>query len=396
MTRSPRARPTFERLLDQSDTTHEEGLLLVGGLGALDLRQTEPRLAQIVMKSEASLAFASADVLYSDASDQQLPGLLERLERGSANRDALLLAISGMLARTSNPDALDQAGRFFLSLYADERDAFLEGFARNPHPHAWQWTLRFMSQANENDLGKIAESIDVSADRSAVLLQLTHHASLHVKLNAVWSLGRVTSDLAESRLIEASSDADPLVRSNAMISLGRIRGARRRTLAPILCPKLRDKEPLIRQAALMGLLASAQRCDDGGERHLLLDDAYERVRRAAALTVTAAQRRFPDGRDAWAMRYCRAFEVNSDIRQHCAFDAAGASSDQLQTTRTFNGALMIASAYGLKSRELTGRVVGLERVDGLVRIAVLDRRGALFEPDIDPSGARFVPARLRH
>ncbi|HEY5955324.1 MAG TPA: HEAT repeat domain-containing protein, partial [Polyangiaceae bacterium] len=392
----PRARPSIEWLLDASSTTSDERLLLVSALGEFDAREAESRLAHIVTQSESSLANASAGILYLRGSGVPLPGLLERLARGSANRDALLLTISGMLARTVDLGALDAAGRLFSTLYTSERDAILEGLARNPHPHAWQLVLQFMSRANEHDLGKVAESIHESPERSAVLLQLAHHPSLRVRLNAVWSLGRTSSDLAYQPLLEASADPNPQVRANALVGLGRIRRASRRSVTPIVCPRLRDKEPLIRQAALMGLLASGERCVDGRERVLLLGDAHEQIRHTAALIVADTQRRSPNARDAWALRYCRAFEVNDDVRQRCAFGSLGASRGRLQGVRLPPGALMFASADRFPSHDFAGRVVGLERPDGLVRIAMLDRRGGIFEPDIEPSEARLVPAGLHH
>jgi hypothetical protein len=180
-------------------------------------------------------------------------------------------------------------------------------------------------------------------------------------------------------LATQTQDADSAI--NATAALARVGRPNDELLSRAFCTLLDHPHPWVRSNALRGLRATAKRCGDGGmERRLAQTDPDLHVRMAAVeqLGTTPA--------DLRTKNECVARERNMRLRELCRGHG----------TRRVSGPtpepLLI---YVVKDR---GRAApfssyALEMGDGLIRVGITDRRGAVVDPKPAPGLVQLIQVR---
>lgn len=386
-TRSSRAWSVLQPMLAVESSSVDDLNVAIEAAGYIAHLGVGARLVRLLDHPQREVARAAARVLFEMNETNALATLLDRLERGVLYREEVLLATSGLLARATEAAVLERAVRLTQQAVGPERDAFLEGLARNPNPAAQDAVARLLRQGNRADRAKIAEAAAGGNEACGRLARLAVDLAGEVRANAIWSLGRVGGVDHLALLRAATKDAQWDVRANALVALGRVGGRSGTDVQGLLCQFVDHRNWGLREAALLGLYAAGQRCSDGSVHAHLLDDPIERVRIAAARVLSVAQQQTRPVQDVSVLRWCQAFDPSNHVRSSCA---AGAPLQQFGVTRQDGMALVFASSRERGERGVAGAAVSLLRSDGLVRYARLDRRGSLFEPDAGADATRLL------
>jgi HEAT repeat protein len=324
------------------------------------------------------------------------PLLLERLTvAAEQDRGALGIALSGALARATDPALATRVRDAVAAAPESARDALIEGLGRMRAPEAGG-ALASLASGSIDDRRKVAESLAGHAQEAEALAKLAADADPGVRANAVWSLGG-TGKAAHLALVEkAVQDPDAAVAGNAAAALGRIAAREKQAekAAPVLCAALTDARPYVRANALEGLSLAGARCEAGVVRDLLARDPSEAVRLAAADYVARAiATAAPDAAkeqeaDRRALARCASEDRNGTVATRCAkpnTELAPASVEDVAVYVVPDG----------RSVPLARAPFALVRADGLLRLGVADRRGALFETGAPRGALRLaVPAAL--
>lgn len=388
-TGTPRALRHLDAILIDPTASQQELLAATEGLGFIDAPGRSERLVQLLFHADPVIALAAARELYRLSESVALGSLVVRIERGVAHRSAVLVALSGMLAHVQQPQSFARVGELLRHARGDERDALIEGFSRNRHPDSLRIVSGLVAAGSPADRAKVAEAMTASDAGRALLATLARSSDVRVRSNAVWSLGRVGKTDCEPILREAVEDSNLAVRANAVGALGRVAGRFNRSIRDAICPKLRDRHAGIREVALRALQSAGEGCLDVSERDLLIRDPSDRVRRAAARLIASRASIGMESADTQALRWCRGFETDASVRHWC-FGPSGNGGDESDHS---TGGLLYVKPTAIGAGGDTNAVgvsVGLERADGLVRFAVADRRGAVFEPDVAVAASRFI------
>jgi hypothetical protein len=227
-------------------------------------------------------------------------------------------------------------------------------------------------------------------EASSTLVAMLGDADPSVRANAVWSLGAVGKRDALVSLVKLLADPDVAVAGNAAAALGRI--ARRESagadIRSALCSALTDGRSYVRANALTSLGLAGQKCDAGLVQGLLQRDRSEAVRAAAAdhiWMVFAGTNPIPETFRRLLAR-CASEDRSARVALQCT-----RPSERVNGTEDVLVFVAPAWANEPQSRAPYAFVRG----DGLIRMGMADRRGALFEFGAPKGVIRLaVPAQL--
>ncbi|AKT39323.1 HEAT repeat domain-containing protein [Chondromyces crocatus] len=352
-------------------------------LGALDDESADVRLRAAVALSRVA-GKGAAGVL------------LERLTvAAEQDRGALGIAIAGALARTADPALVRKVEAAVASAPEAARDALIEGLGRTRDKAAGEALAR-LARGGIDDRRKVAEALAGHPEQVQTLRRLVTDADPGVRAGAVWSLGLVGGRDTLGALGAALKDPDVTVAGNAAATIGRVAARTNQPAAapPLLCPALTDSRPYVRANALSGLTVAGARCDRTLARDLLARDPAEAVRLAAAehLTRSAREPGKEGLADARALARCESDDRNAMVALRCARAPQPVSARPDSTVR--DGVAVFVVPEGRRS-PLERAPFALVRPDGLMRLGLADRRGALFEASAPSGTLRLaVPAPL--
>jgi HEAT repeat protein len=370
----------------------------LGALGQPAPAAEATLLAALADASQA-LRLTAAMAIGRIGGDATARALLQRLGvAAEQDREALGIALSGVLARVQDPGVVLEVERRLGAAPPTAREALLEGLGRTRAPGALALLERLAASSDPDDRRKVAEALAGHGDAGAerVLLVLARDVDAGVRAGAAWSLGRVAGAPAVTTLVGVLGDDDAGVAGNAAVALGAVaaRAGRTEPALGALCAALDDWRSYVRAQALVGLRALAASCGgahDGAERRLLLRARHWRVRMAAAelLQSRSAGAGEAASLDRRALERCAAEDHDATVAAYCAGETppsrvAKAVSDVLVFVVPDGG-----SAPGPRAP------FALVLADGRMRLGVADRRGAVFEQGA-PAGPieLAVPAAL--
>ena len=358
-----------------------EALGMLGPVGQDDV------LLRALDADSASLRIAAGLALKRSASGRSAGELLDRLERrAEQDRAAVSLALGGALARTQDAGHLQRAARLLERSRAGERDALIEAAGQSRAPGALGLLVKLAASPAPADRAKAAELLALHAEGAEALRRLASDPSPAVRANAVWALGAGAAVPPVELLVQALGDRDVNVAANAAAGLGRLESDERAKRA--LCAATEDPRDYVRANAMAALALGALRCEPDRARDLLANDRSEVVRVAAARSLhrrraTAKEGAAEDGR---ALQQCSARDSSGAVASACSeppSPAAGAVSVSVYVIPTG------------RSVPAGGAPFTLLLPDGLMRLGVTDRRGAVFEPAAPIGQIRLlVPAAL--
>jgi HEAT repeat protein len=335
----------------------------------------------------AEVRFRAASALARVAGAASAPALLTRLTvAAEQDRGALGLALSGALARTTDPALAARAREAVPTAPDAARDALIEGLGRMRGADAAR-ELAQLAGGGIDDRRKVAEALGGHPESTDALVKLAADPDPGVRAGAVWSLGGAGSKATFDAVAALLKDPDAAVAGNAAASLGRlaVRHAEPERLAPALCGALADARPYVRANALTALSLAGARCADALPRDLLARDASESVRLAAADALGRLGDKAEDG-DKRALVRCVSEERDAAVASRCA------KPTPLPTGSEDVAVYVVPDGRNTPAPRAPFTLV---RSDGLMRLGIADRRGAFFEMGAPRGALRLgVPAAL--
>jgi HEAT repeat protein len=339
--------------------------------------------------ADARVRLRAAVALSETGSAKATDELVAKLDGGDEiDRSAVLTALAGVLSRWPTDAAVSRVATHLALAAGAERDALIEVLG-----------LPSLGSA-VGALASVASSSTPEDRRTAAALCAAHPGEARViglartllvdtdpatRTQAAWALGTVgdASDLDRLAARVRSDDADAA--ANAVAAMGRIlaRGGAPGTTSKWLCPLLGDRRPFVRANALASLALGQARCGDGAaERAALAADRSEDVRAAAALAVRSG-----GDDDRRALERCRREELSGRIAALCRSATAPQSRGRGGTRRT----LVYVVPEGAEAPR-PGAPYALVYPDGMVRMGLADRRGALVDPAAPDGDLRLTAA----
>lgn len=391
-TRSKRAAAPLMAIARDADDIGLKRVALEA-LGALGPAGQHQVLLDGLDSDEPTLRFAAALALREAANAATAAELLRRLSRAAEqDRQALLIALSGAMAANQDPKVTQAVAELAQANRAGTRDALLEALGNARTPGVRGQLARFLAKsASVGDRAKLAEALAAHAEALPELLALVDDPDGSVRANAAWSLGAVATARERSHLARLLKDRDVAVAGNAAASLGRL--ARRAALdvGKELCAVLADPRSYVRANALAALRLSKRRCPGFVARDLLRSDTSRVVRgQAAALLLDVPASDAPNvALDQRALRRCVAEEPIGSVAARCKAIRRTLPPAQGGASLTV---LVVPSG---ESAPVPRAPFALRRADGLLRLGLTDRRGAVYEQSV-PRGelSLMVPAPL--
>jgi HEAT repeat protein len=297
--------------------------------------------------------------------------LLDRLQRSSEQaRPLVAFALVGAVSVERDPEVVRRLAGLLTRASGGERDTLLELLGRIPTAEA---VARLDTVAGAStvpaDRAKFAEALAAHPEARARLVPLLRDSNAAVRANAAWSLGEVGGASERSALQAALKDNDSTVAGNALQALARITARARGALGAWACPMLSDARALQRALSLRALRLNHERCEHGEEATLLARDRSAFVRQSAAALLRDVSR----GRaDEMALARARDQDPSGAVAAECAA-SPGIDPDSVEATQV----MVIPAGEDVPQ---PAQPFALLRADGLVRLGVSDRRGAVFEP----------------
>ena len=386
-TGSPRAVKALSPLADAADNV-ELRIAAIDALGMLPPSGQDRVLIAALEADEAPVRLAAAAALRRAASGAAARTLLDRLERSAEqDRAALALALGGALSRAKDPALLTRAHGLMLASRGGQRDALIEAIG---HFQSKDAAALLSAHARETgdvaDRGKVAEALGSRADGVQALRKLAEDVDGSVRANAVWGLGSRGGSPDQSLLLRALDDRDVAVAGNAAAALGRLGKRLGLRVEKSLCERLSDSRAYVRANAMGGLRVVGARCAGDVEEALLVEDRSDVVRRAAALLIASVASK-DTSRDRRLLDTCATEDTDSSVAATCA-------SDPPKRSKLTEPVVVYVVPVG-ESSPVARTPFALVLADGLMRLGIADRRGAVFEKDA-PSGevSLAVPAPL--
>jgi len=326
-------------------------------------------------------ALALSNVATSDAATTLLSRLTVSAEQ---DRGAIGIALSGALSRVDDAAVAAKVGTALRTAPSSARDALIEGLGRMPSPEAGK-ELSKLARGSIDDRRKVAEALAGHPAERAMLKRLLADPDTTVRANAVWSVAATGTAADQAALTALIADPDAAVAGNAAAAVGLL-GARLHAshVSDALCPALADTRPYVRANAIAGLGVAGAECEAGAIHARLARDGSEAVRLAAARYLRS--RADSDEGDRRALVRCAADDKNATVASACEADA--------RPSEGVDSVVVFVVPDG-RNAPLGRAPYALVRPDGLMRLGVADRRGALFERDAPRGTIRLaVPAPL--
>lgn len=386
-TGSPRAVKPLSPLAEAADHV-ELRTAAIDALGMLPPSGQDRVLLAALDADEAQVRLSAAIALRRAASGASARSLVDRLERSAEqDRAAVAVALGGALSRSKDRLLLERAWKLALSSRGAQRDALIEAVGRSAGKQASDLLAAHAASSGDvADRAKAAEALAARAGAAATLRTLARDVDGSVRASAIWALGASGAKTDRGEVERALDDKDVAVAGNAAAALGRLAARHGERVDKELCGRLADSRAYVRANALAGLRVAGARCAAGDELQLLVEDRSEVVRRAAALLVAAVPSK-DTVRDRRLLETCAAEDTDSSVAAQCASEPApiGEASEPV---------LVYVVPVG-ESVPSPRAPFALLRADGLMRLGLTDRRGAVFE-HAAPAGevSLAVPAPL--
>jgi HEAT repeat protein len=301
---------------------------------------------------------------------------------------AVTIALGGALERVVDPAAVARTEALVLARRDGERDGLIEALGRAPAKLALDRLARLAAQTpHVADRAKIAEALAAHPEGVSQLRKLATDVDGAVRANAIWALGSAGSK-AEVNLVRAAlADHDVAVAGNAAATLGRLGVRTKAAVADALCAALSDRRSYVRANALAALRLAGERCGAEKTREILRRDRAEVVREAAARLIAGLPEAKARERDRSALEACVAEDPSGRVAAACSEPPPRAASG--------GEPVMVFVVPMGEAVPVPRAPFALVRADGLVRLGITDRRGAVFEHDA-PRGyvSLTVPAPL--
>ncbi|MGE0327432.1 MAG: HEAT repeat domain-containing protein [Polyangiaceae bacterium] len=341
----------------------------IESLGMLGPAKADPVLIEALGDDHGSVRLAAAVALSRVAAGKSASQLLEQFEKGAEqDRSALALALGGALQHTKDAGVLERAFAALTRTRGAERDALLEALARNTEPSTTARLIKLTQGAAAVDRAKLAEVLSRHGSARQVLIALTKDPEAAVRANAIWSLGGVATAGDASALWKAVTDSDPAVAANAVGAYARLAKRAKLDAKPSLCAALSDARPYVRANALAGLRLLGQRCPSAPERKLLRDDPSDVVRAKAANLIFDVS---PTADDRRALGHCESVDPSSQVAVAC-----GEAAEAIPATEEPVTVFVVPLG---QTKPAPRAPFTLIRADGLLRMGLSDRRGAVYE-----------------
>lgn len=368
---------------------------LTRGSAALDAaleKALEDESAEVRQRAAAALARVGRPAIASE--------LLRRLtESAEQDRGALGVALSGVLSRVDAslaPALVSRVREAIATAPEAARDALIEGLGRMRASEAGTALAR-IGGGSIDDRRKAAEALAGHPEREEALRALAADADPSVRANAAWSLGAIGARGSAVALARLTADPDVAVAGSAAAALGRVaeRAGDAALAAGPLCVALRDPRPYVRANALEGLSLAGAACEAGAVTFVLAHDPSDVARSAAsdylARAVARAGAKSSEA-DLRALTRCVTEDHDTQVAARCASARKGAPPHA-----PAEAGLGLSVYVVPEGRTTPGPRVpfALVRADGLLRLGLTDRRGALFEISLPEGPIRLaVPAAL--
>jgi cellulose synthase operon protein C len=371
-TGSPRAAPALTRILDGTDDPVTRRAA-ARALGWTPSAASARALLTALTDPEPEVRFEAAVALGRSGAGTVASPLLRRYERAPRqDRGAIATALAGVVGRAGSEGIARRIAELAASRRGEEREALIEVLGAVPGRAGSEPLVAWLGRVDAPTRAKIAEALAGHPEASGALLRLAGDPDGAVRANAVWSLGATGLVEHAEPLTAALSDADVTVAGNAVAALGRLAGRATRLREPI-CTAYAHPHPYVRANALVAVLATGQRCDPAVERRLLGRDRSEVVRAAAAFLLRRLPPDKAERRDEEALDQCRDEDPSGRVAEECA-------APVVPLTALREGVTVYVVPEG-RDRPVGGVPFALRRPDGLMRLGVTDRRGAVREVD---------------
>jgi HEAT repeat protein len=345
-------------------------------------------LLEALSSEESLLRMAAALSLARAGAESSTALLLDRLERAAEeDRGAIAIALAGPLSRTKDPGIALRLERMVRSSSGGQRDALIAALGWIPGPTASQRLAALGAHAADPvERMKVAEALASHPEATATLSGFARDVDSRVRANAVWALGSVGSERELPIVVGALSDRDVAVAGNAAASLGRLASRHHLSVTEHLCAALADSRSYVRANSLGALRLTGKRCADERARQLLMLDRSEVVRAAAAVLVQSVPAQRPE-LDRSALKRCAQDDVSGSV--------AAACSNPPEPIAEAKDPVTVYVVPTGDSSPVPGAPFALVRADGIMRLGVADRSGAVYEHDA-PRGfvSLAVPAPL--
>ncbi|MFO0755602.1 MAG: HEAT repeat domain-containing protein [Byssovorax sp.] len=392
-TGAPRAQAVLLPLLSARSIPLRLAVIEALGTSRVASGEADAALLKLLDDEHAELRVAAAVALSRIAGPTAAPELLRRLTvAAEQDRGALGIALSGALSRATDPALAGKVREAIATVPEVARDALIEGLGRMKGPEAGA-ALAAIGKGSIDDRRKVAEALAGHPEQEEALRALAGDADSGVRAAAAWSLGTAGGKPSAAALTALVRDPDVAVAGNAAASLGRIAArAGDPSLAAPLCKAFDEGRPYVRANALEGLSLAGAGCEPGAVIGLLARDPSESARIAAADFLARAIARDGDKAneaDRRALVRCASEDRNASVATRCARPPA--------TPAPLAGPEDLAVYIvpeGQRAPEARAPFT-LIRADGLLRLGLADRRGAIFEKAAPPGPVRLgVPAAL--
>jgi HEAT repeat protein len=368
---SARALKVLEPLARSADD-QKLRVTAIEALGLLGQARQDAVLIASLDDEEPAVRLAAALALQKSGGAESTRALLDRLSRAAAqDRTALVIALGGPLSRTRDPSVVLQVEKLITASRGAERDALIEAMGRIALPEAANRLAELARNAVDTaDRVKVSEALAAHAAARDTLRLLAKDASAAVRASAVWALGSAADKQDLALLKAALRDRDVQVAGNAAAALARLSVRLSVPVVNELCGALEDSRSYVRANALSALRVVKARCKTEKERQLLVRDRSDVVRRAAARLLVNVPR---DNRkaDAKVLARCVEREPSGSVASACS-----APPDKV------SGRSETVTVYVVpvgESAPAPETAFALVLPDGLMRLGVTDRRGAVFE-----------------
>lgn len=386
-TASARAAPI---LVPLAGATDDESLKIaaIRALGQIGRAGQDSVLLAALDDEKSDVRLEAAIALRRTAAQQTAVTLLDRLTR-AAEQDRAMIAIAlvGALSVTRDATVAARTAKLIGEGEEGERDAMIEALGAVPGVLGSAPLIDFAKgRAEVAARAKIAEALASHPEAAPFVVEMTRDVDGSVRAAAAWSLGSIGNSAAHvSALARAVEDRDVVVAGNAAGALGRL-AVRGIAAKEPLCRATNDRRSYVRANSYAALAVAGVRCDAERERRALLRDPDPLVRASAARLI--ARVHSDDATlDRAALRRCAAEDTSGTVAIAC-FSAPTAQKPGTEPVIVYvvpNG----------QTAPVPRAPFALVRADGLMRLGLADRRGAVYEHDAPRGELRLeVPAPL--
>ena len=374
-TGSERAAPTLTGLAASKNLRLR--LAALAALGQIGAAGQDKLLLDALRDDEPDVRLTAALSLSKTADANASRELLRRLVAASEqDRMALGIALSGAMSRVNADDIATAVAQMLPTVRESLRDVLLESLGRMRSPASSAALAAWSNQAvSADDRRKIAETLAARPEQIDLTRKLLSDPDPSVQANAVWSLGFVGDQADLPALAKLVSHRDVAVAGNAIGAMGRMIARGKLRDATSLCAAVDEPRTYVRANALAALAVAHQRCGNGErERAALLSDLSPVVRaRAAALLQSVTSSDAPA--DTRALRRCLFDDRNGGVAAQCKEHPPARAN----APSVVEPVLVFVIPEG-QTAPVSRAPFALVLADGIMRLGVTDRRGAVFEP----------------